>query len=132
MYVTYEDTKFLFYTSFLFLISSFLILLYDSFTTSIMIFLLFLSSISHWKRPDNQVIKILDMIIVKLVGVLYFINSLYKDEFYRVFSTNIAISVLIFYIIEHILDFYRNNQWIIFHMTIHIYAAYLFVLFLFV
>jgi hypothetical protein len=132
MYVTYDDTKYLFYTSFLFLICSFLIFLYDSFLSSIIIFILFLSSINHWKRPDNNIIKRIDMIIVKIIGVLYIINSFYKDEFYRVLTTNIAISILIFYIMEFVLDFYKNHQWIIFHMAMHIYGAYVFILFLFI
>ena len=132
MYVTYDDTKYLFYTSFLFLICSFLIFLYDSFLSSIIIFILFLSSINHWKRPDNNIIKRIDMIIVKIIGIFYIINSFFKDEFCRVLSTNLAISLLIFYIIEFVLDFYKNNQWIIFHMAIHIYGAYIFILFLFI
>ena len=132
MYVTYDHTKYLFYTSFLFLISSFFIFFYDSFVSSVIIFILFLSSVNHWKRPDNNIIRIVDLIIVKLVGVLYFINSFYKDEFYRMLSMNVGISMVIFYVIEHILDFYENNQWIIFHMSVHIYAAYVIILFLFV
>ena len=132
MYVTYDDTKYLFYTSFLFLISSFLIFLYDSFISSIIIFILFLSSINHWKQPDNFTIKIIDMIIVKIIGIVYIINSFYKNEFCRVLSTNIAISILIFYIMEFVLDFYKNNQWIIFHMAIHIYGTCIFILFLFI
>lgn len=132
MYVTYDDSKYLFYTSFLFLISSFFIFLYDSFISSIIIFILFLSSINHWKQPDNFTIKIIDMIIVKIIGVLYTINSFYKDEFWRVLSSNISISIIIFYIIEHVLDFYKNKQWVIFHMAMHIYGAYIFILFLFI
>ena len=132
MYVTYDDSKYLFYTSFLFLISSFFIFFYDSFLSSIIIFILFLSSINHWKQPDNFTIKIIDMIIVKIIGVLYTINSFYKDEFWRVLSSNISISIIIFYIIEHVLDFYKNKQWVIFHMAMHIYGAYIFILFLFI
>jgi hypothetical protein len=134
MYITYdyEYTKYLFYTSFLFLLSSFLIFFYDSLLSSIIIFILFLTSVNHWKRPDNNIIKIIDLIIVKLVGFLYLINSFYKDEFYRVLSMNVGISMVIFYVIEHILDFYENNQWIIFHMSVHIYAVYVTILFLFV
>jgi hypothetical protein len=134
MYITYdyEYTKYLFYTSFLFLLSAFLIFLYDSLLSSIIIFILFLTSVNHWKRPDNKIIKILDLIIVKLVGFLYFINSFYKDEFYRILVMNVGISMVMFYVIEHILDFYENNQWIIFHMSVHIYAAYVTILFLFV
>ena len=132
MYVTYEYTKYLFYTSFLFLLSAFLIFLYDSFISSIIIFILFLSSVNHWKQPDNDTLKKIDMMIVKIIGVLYFINSFYKDEFCRVLISNIGITIIVFYTIEHILDFYKNNQWVIFHMAIHIYAAYMFLLFSFV
>jgi len=77
-------------------------------------------------------VKRIDMIIVKLVGFLYMIKSFYKDEFCRELYTNLVISIVIFYVLEHILDFYQNNQWVIFHMAIHIYAAYIFILFLLV
>jgi hypothetical protein len=134
MYITYDCdyTKYLIYTSFLFLLSAFLNFFYDSLLSSVIIFILFLTSVNHWKRPDNKIIKILDLIIVKLVGFLYFINSFYKDEFYRILVMNIGISMVMFYVIEHILDFYENNQWIIFHMSVHIYAAYVTILFLIV
>lgn len=134
MYITYDCayTKYLIYTSFLFLLSAFLIFLYDSFLSSFIIFILFLTSVNHWKIPDNNIIKRLDLIVVKLVGVLYIIKSFYKDDFSRALSSNLSISIVIFYVLENILDFYRNNQWVIFHMAIHIYAACIFILFLLV
>ena len=134
MYITYDCdyTKYLIYTSFLFLLSAFLIFLYDSFLSSFIIFILFLTSVNHWKIPDNNMIKRLDLIVVKLVGVLYLIKSFYKDEFCRMISMSVAISIVIFYVLENILDFYKNNQWVIFHMVIHIYAVYIFILFLLV
>ena len=134
MYVTYDcdNTKYLVYTSFLFLLSALLSFLYNSFYSSIIIFLLFLTSINHWNRPDNNIIKRIDLFIVKIVGIYFIINSLYKDEVCREFFNSISISIVIFYMIEHILDFYKNNKWIIFHMALHIYASYLFILFLFV
>jgi hypothetical protein len=134
MYITYDCdyTKYLIYTSFLFLLSAFLNFFYDSLLSSVIIFILFLTSVNHWNIPDNNMFKRLDLIIVKLVGVLYIIKSFYKDEFCRELSTNLAISIVIFYVLEHILDFYQNNQWVIFHMAIHIYAAYIFILFLIV
>ena len=132
MYITYHNTRFLYYTSFLFLLSSLLSYFYDAFYSSIVIFLLFLTSVTHWKRPDNNIIKRIDLFIVKVFGFFYFIYSLYKTEFYRVFFTNIGISIVIFYIIEHVLDFFENSQWIIFHMAVHIYASYISILFLFI
>ena len=133
MYITYDNnTKYLVYTSFLFLLSSILSFFYNSIYSTLIIFLLFLSSINHWNNPNNKIIKIIDLFIVKIIGILYVIKSFYKEEFYRVFATNIAISIIIFYMIEHILDFYKNNQWVIFHMALHIYASYVFILFLFV
>jgi len=134
MYVTYDYkyTRFLFYTSFLFLIVSLLSYFHNFFYSSIMIFILFLTSSTHWNDPCNNILKRLDLIMVKILGFFYFINSLYKNEFDRQFLSSLALSIIIFYFIEFILDFYKNNQWVIFHMAIHIYAALLFLMFLFI
>ena len=132
MYVTYDDTKYLFYTSFLFFICSLLFFLYDFLLSSIIIFILFLSSINHWRNPQYNFHRTIDMIIVIIIGNFYIINSFYKNEFCRVLYINLAISIVIFYILEFVLDFYKNNQWIIFHMAIHIYGTCIFILFLFI
>ena len=134
MYVTYDYnyTRYLFYTSFLFLLSSVLSYFYNSFYSSIIIFILFLTSVLHWNNPDNVILKRVDLIMVKIVCFFYFINSFYKNEFDRQFLSSLALSVIIFYFLEHVLDFYKNSQWVIFHMAIHIYSALLFMLFLFV
>ena len=134
MYVTYDYkyTRFLFYTSFLFLIVSLLSYFYNFFYSSIILFILFLTSSTHWNDPYNTILKRLDLIMVKILGFFYFINSLYKNEFDRQFLSSLTLSIIIFYFLEFILDFYKNNQWIIFHMAIHIYAALLFIMFIFV
>ena len=134
MYLSYDynHSYFFFYTSFLFLFSAFLSYFRNFFYSSIIIFLLFLTSISHWKYPNNLIIKRMDLFIVKIVAIFYFINSFYKNEFDRQFLSSLALSIIIFYFLEYLLDFYKNNQWVIFHMAIHIYASLLFMFFLFV
>ena len=132
MYTTYGKAGFLFYTSFLFLITSILSYLYNSIYSSLFNLLLFLSSVTHWNKPEIVILKRIDMFIVKMVGIFYFINSLYKNEFDREFLSSLVLSIIIFYIIEHFLDFYNNNQWVIFHMAIHIYGSFFFILFLFI
>ena len=130
MYISYDNTKYLFYTSFLFLLTSILNLFNKEFYYSIFNFLLFLTSVLHWNDPYNIIFKTIDLFIVKVVGFFYLINSFYINEFDREFFTSIALCIIIFYFIEHVLDFYKNYQWIIFHMAIHIYGAYLFILFI--
>jgi hypothetical protein len=134
MYVTYNYnyTRYLFYTSFLFLISSLFNYYYKFFYSCIFIFFLFLTSILYWNNPDNNVFKKIDLFMVKIVALFYFINSFFKNEFDRQFLNSLGLSIIIFYFIEHVLDFYKNSQWIIFHMAIHIYASLLFIIFLFV
>ena len=134
MYVTYDYnyTRFLFYTSFLFLISSLLSYFLNSCYSSIILFILFLTSVLHWNNPTNNILKRIDLVMVKIVILFYFIKSFYKNEFDRHFLTSLALSIIIFYFIEYVLDFYKNSQWVIFHMAIHIYATLLFSLFLFI
>ena len=134
MYSTYDSkyTHYLFYTSFLFLLSSIFSYFYNSFYYSIFNFFLFLTSVIHWNDPDNIFFKRIDLFMVKIIFLFYLINSFYKNEFDREFLFSLSLSIIIFYFIEHVLDFYKNNQWIIFHMAIHIYATLIFILFLFV
>ena len=134
MYLTYDytHTHYLFYTSFLFLFSTLFNYFYNAFYSFIFNFLLFLTSIFHWNYPDNDLFKRIDLFMVKIITLFYIINSFYKNEFDREFISSLGLSIIIFYLIEHVLDFYKNNQWVIFHMAIHIYATLLFILFLFI
>lgn len=134
MYVTYNKdyTRYLFYTSFLFLFTSVFSYYYNSFYSSMIVFLLFLTSVFHWNNPDNVIFKTIDLFMVKIITLFYFINSFYKNEFDREFLSSLGLSIIIFYFIEYVLDFYKNIQWVIFHMAIHIYGALIFILFLFI
>jgi len=132
MYLTYNYnyTRYLFYTSFLFLLSTIFNFFYNSFYSCIFNFFLFLTSIIHWNNPENDLFKRVDLLMVKIITIFYVINSFYKNEFEREFLSSLGLSIIIFYFIEKVLDFYKNSQWVIFHMAIHIYAALLFILFL--
>jgi len=132
MYLTYNYnyTRYLFYTSFLFLVSTIFNYFYNSFYSCIFNFLLFLTSIFHWNNPDNPFLKRIDLLMVKMIALFYIINTFYKNEFEREFLSSLGLSIIIFYFIEKVLDFYQNSQWVIFHMSIHIYGSLLFILFL--
>ena len=134
MYITYDYkyTRYLFYTSFLFLVSSLFSYFYNSFYSTIFNFFLFLTSVFHWNNPDNVFLKRIDLFMVKIIALFYFINSFYKNDFDREFLSSLGLSIIIFYFIEYVLDFYKNNQWVVFHMAIHIYGALIFILFLLV
>jgi hypothetical protein len=134
MYLTYNYnyTRYLFYTSFLFLVSTLFNYFYNYFYSCIFNFLLFLTSILHWNNPNNRFLKRIDLIMVKMITLFYIINTFYKNEFEREFLSNLGLSIIIFYFIEKVLDFYQNSQWVIFHISIHIYGSLLFILFIFI
>jgi hypothetical protein len=119
----YKYSKFLFYTSFLFSIS-FLIAIYLSKYYAIFYwFMLFFSSINHWKNPDYDYKQKIDMSVV-FVGILNTIGYVFilPNEFYKKMFLYLFICTLCFHILSHIYSYFNSSKWIIFHMTMHIYV----------
>lgn len=122
--ISYNYSKFLFYSSFSMLISTLIAIYMNDTYITVYFLLLFLSSINYWRKPEYGLRRNIDLLIVK-IGVLIVLSQicLLKNEFCRYIYTCLAFCSLIFYIIEHILVYMLNVKWIIFHMAIHLYMS---------
>jgi hypothetical protein len=130
--MSYNYSKFLFFSSFSMLISTLFAIYMNDIYITIYFFLLFLSSINYWRKPEYGFRRNIDLLLVK-VGVIILLSQicLLKNEFCRHVYISLAFCSVIFYIIEHILVYMINVKWIVFHMAIHLYisSAALFVIF---
>jgi hypothetical protein len=130
----YKYSKYLVYSSFTMSISSLFALYFDEWLTSIYYFILFLTSINFWRKPEYGLRHKIDKILV-YIGVVYiFFNQylLLNKEFYRVALLDMFICILLFFMIEHILCYFHSTKWIIFHMAIHIYVSMMGIFILFI
>jgi hypothetical protein len=121
----YKYSKYLFCSSFLMSVTALVTLYYDEGITSLYYFLLFLTSINFWRRPDYGFRRHLDHVLVYsgCLYVLYNVFLVLKTEFQRVTFISLFACVLIFDIIELILCYFQSTKWIIFHMAIHLYVS---------
>jgi hypothetical protein len=121
----YSYSQYLYYTSFLIGASSLVSLYYGDYVTFLFMFILFLSSIKFWRKPDYGFIRNLDMFICKCVIVYFFLNScIYQDEISRGMIVISILNGIIFYICEIICYFIKSAKWIIFHMGLHIHLSF--------
>jgi hypothetical protein len=122
--ISYNYSKFLFFSSFSMLISTLIAIYMNDIYITIYFFLLFLSSINYWRKPEYGFRRNIDLLIVK-IGIISLLSQicLLKNEFCRHIYISLAFCAAIFYIIEHILVYFINVKWIIFHMSIHIYIS---------
>jgi hypothetical protein len=127
----YKYSKYLYLSSFLMGLSAIFALYFDEGIVSIYFFLLFLTSINFWRKPEYGLRHKLDKLLV-YAGCLYVLIYIYllSGEFYKIMWLNMFICSFIFYIIEYILCYFKSTKWIVFHMAIHLYAS-LMVLFIF-
>lgn len=120
----YNYSKYLYYTSFFIGVSSFVCLYYGDYMTFLFMFILFLSSIKFWRKPDYGFVRNLDMFICKCITCYFFLNAcLYQDEISRNMSIISLLNGIIFYICELICCFFKSTKWIIFHMALHIHLS---------
>ena len=120
----YEYSRYLFYSSFLIGVSSFVSLYYDDLYSFLFMFVMFISSIHFWYKPDYGIGRDIDMFLCKLMTVYFYGNTLfYYDEYYHVIYINALYAVLFFYLCETILYSLKNTKWIVFHMAIHFYLS---------
>ena len=122
--ISYNYSKFLFFSSFSMLISALIATYMNDKYITIYFFLLFLSSINHWRKPEYGLRRNIDLLLVN-VGIIALLSQicLLKNEFCRHVYACLAFCCLIFYIIENILVYMLNVKWIIFHMSIHMYVS---------
>jgi hypothetical protein len=121
---TKEYGIFLFYSSFCMLFSIWLSYYMNDYYFTFYFILLFLSSINHWRKPEYGLRRNIDLFIV-YSGVVYTLLRvcLLSCEFNRVVILSMLFSCLVFYIIEFICVYYNSNKWVIYHMTLHLYAS---------
>ena len=121
----YEYSRYLFYSSFLIGASSIVCILYQDYLSFVIMFMMFLSSIHFWYRPDYGIGRNIDMFLCKCIVVYFYGNMLcYYDEYCLVFFINSFLSVLFFYATELLLYYLKNKKWIVFHMAIHFYLSF--------
>lgn len=121
----YKYSKYLFGSSFLMSGTAIFTLYYDEGITSLYYFLLFLTSINFWRRPEHGFRRQLDQVLV-YSGCLYVLYSVFlilKTEFQRVTFISLFLSVLLFDIAEIILCYFNSTKWIVFHMAMHLYVS---------
>ena len=129
--IPYKYSKYLFYSSFLMGLSAIFALYFNEGIVSIYFFLLFLTSINFWRKPEYGLRHKLDKMLV-YAGCFYVLIYIYllSGEFYKIMWLNMFICSFVFYIFEYILCYFGSVKWIIFHMAIHLYAS-IMVLFIF-
>jgi hypothetical protein len=119
-----QYSKFLFYSSFSMLISAIIAIIINDIYVTIYFFILFLTSINYWRRPEYGLRRNIDLFVVNCgIVIVFYQVCLLKNEFCRFVFFSMSICSAVFYIIENILEYNKNLQWIIFHMAIHLYVS---------
>ncbi len=120
----YKFSKYLFCSSFLMALSFIFALYFNEGYISIYFFLLFLTSINFWRKPEYGLRRNLDKMLV-YCGVIYTLFFIYllSGTFYKIMFLNLFICILFFQIIEYILCFFNSTKWIVFHMALHLYVS---------
>ena len=121
----YEYSKYLFYSSFFMGASSFVCLSYKDYSSFLVMFVLFLSSIHYWSDTVDGIGRQLDLYMCRIFGLYFYFYSLaYKDEFSRHIYTFGMCHVIFLFFMEHVLYYDNNPKWIIFHMGVHFYSVF--------
>lgn len=120
----YAYSKFLFYSSFSMGVSAFIAYIMNDLYITAYLILLCLTSINHWRKPEYGLRRNIDLTVVS-IGFFYVLFKLFllKDEFHRVGLIILGICSILMYIFEYVLEYLDSPKWIIFHMTLHIYAS---------
>ena len=114
----------LFYSSFTFAPSSMVSFYFQDYTNGFMMFLLFLTSIQFWYRPDYGIRRNIDMTLCKVLGFYYYLTILYdRDEYYSMVFLFGLTQICFLYIGEMILVAMYNPKWIVLHMAMHFQMA---------
>ena len=118
----FEETKYLCMSSLFIGISSIVLFHFKKYVISFLMFVLCLTSINHWRRYEyGGWRQQLDLAWVNVSGLYGMIDTLYYgNEFQRYLCFSMIYCVWIFYKISKT----SFSQWIVFHMSIHIYVAF--------
>ena len=128
----YEYKKYLFCSSFCMLFASIISYIKNDSYKGIYYIILFLTSINFWRDPIYGIRRNIDLFIV-YVGIPFTLTQLYllQNDFYMYCILSMCLCCLVFFIMEFICVKYSSNKWVIFHMTLHLYASLLVVFILF-
>lgn len=122
--LSYQYSKYLYYSSFLIGVSSTVSLYYKDYITFLFMFVMFLSSIQYWVKPEYGFKRNLDLFLCKVIGTYFYADTLiFYDEFCREVYVNVGYTILFLFFMEHVFYYLKNKKWIIFHMAIHFYFA---------
>jgi hypothetical protein len=127
-----EYRKFLFCSSFFMLFSSIVSYIKNDKYKFIYYTILFITSINFWRDPIYGLRRNMDLCIVYF-GIPFTLTQLYllKNDFYMYCILSMCLCCLVFYIMEFICVKCSSNKWVIFHMTLHLYASLLVIFILF-
>jgi len=121
MRTTFETTQYLCMSSSLFAVSSAILFYLERYVISFLMGILCLTSINHWR--DYQLggwRQRIDMAWVNVCGLYGVLEVLQGTEIQRMIFFNMMACVALFYRISQ----QEGPQWSIFHMSIHLYAAF--------
>lgn len=122
--LSYEYSKYLYYSSFLIGVSSVVCAYHKDYASFLFMFIMFLSSIHFWYKPDYGMGRNIDMFLCKMINFYFYADTLFfYDDFYHAVYKNGLYNVLFLYLMEHIFYYCKNKKWIIFHMAIHFYLS---------
>ena len=120
----YNYSKFLLYSRCTIGISAVIAYIMNDVYVTVYLLLLFLTSINYWRKPEYGLRRNIDLTAVSIGGVYALLNIfLLKDEFHRVGVLILGFCGTLFFLLEYILSYLDSPKWIIFHMTLHIYAS---------
>jgi hypothetical protein len=121
-----DYSKYLFYSSFSFGVSSMVCSYFNDYTRSFMMFLIFMASIQFWYKPEYGFRRNLDMFISRAVAFYYLLIIVHeKEEVYSTIYLYSFYNTLALYLGEIILVYLHNPQWIILHMALHVQLSFM-------
>ncbi len=122
--LSYEYSKYLYYSSFLIGASSFVSLYYKDYVTFLFMFMLWLTSINYWYKPDFGIRRDIDMYLCKIVNFYFFAMTLsVYEEYHNQVFINLFYNAFFLFLIELLFYHYKKKQWIVLHMALHFQVA---------
>ena len=120
MLSSYNHTKYLVLSSFLFLIPGIYALLLKFYFFFILLFLTSLISAIYWIKPIYSWRRSLDLTFSKISFIIFFYNGILNvhNFYYILIGYSGIILILYFYYLSNTL-FNKNNNWYIYHMLFH-------------
>ena len=121
-----QYSKYLFYSSFAMFGSSMFFLYFHDYTNSFMTFILFLTSIQFWYRPDYGLRRNIDMLLCKILSFYYYwIILCGRGDMYITIYVYAFTHLLFLYLGEMVLVAMYNPMWIVLHMAMHIQMSFM-------